>query len=217
MFSSVTYKASPRAPALYHSPTASPSCCPSPPPLTPPPLKHVGSPYARVPLPPVPEDYSAPSINPILRFSTTNIFFNLILHPLSIPTHPDHRPLSLHELSEPATCPPLPQMTIFSPHLSSSVVVLPTPPSEFVAVSDVLVTLQQFLDHVVTVTEYGNLLSKGGINAAHGHIAYSAHWQTHEVGTCKGIKRVDFLMDHHHFNGLSRVGGHLELFILNVC
>jgi hypothetical protein len=165
----------------------------------------------------VPEDYSAPSINPILRFSTTNILFNLILHPLSIPTHPDHRPLSLHELSEPATCPPLPQMTIFSPHLSSSVVVLPTPPSEFVAVSDVLVTLQQFLDHVVTVTEYGNLLSKGGINAAHGHIAYSAHWQTHEVGTCKGIKRVDFLMDHHHFNGLSRVGGHLELFILNVC
>jgi hypothetical protein len=212
MFSSVTYKASPRAPALYHSP---PSCCPSLPLLTPPPLKHFGSPYARVPLPPVPEDYSAPSINPILRFSTTNILFNLILHPLSIPTHPDHRPLSLHELSEPATFPPLPQMTIVSPHLSSSVVVLPTLPSDFVAVSDVLVTLQHFLDHAVTVAEYGSLLSKGA--AYEERIAYSAHWQTKRYGTCKGVKRVDFLMNHHHFNGLSRVGGHLELFILNIC
>jgi hypothetical protein len=112
-------------------------------------------------------------------------------------------------------------MTIFSPHLSSSVVVLPTQPSEFVAVSDVLVTLQQFLDHAVTVTEYGNLLSKGAvssINAAYkGRIAYSAHWQTQKVETYKGIKRVDFMMDRHYFNGLSRVGGDLELFILNVC
>ena len=205
MLSSVTYKASPRAPALYHSPTASPSCCPSPPPLTPPPLKHFGSPYARVPLPPVPEDYSAPSINPILRFSTTNILFNLILHPLSIPTHPDHRPLSLYELSEPATNPPLPEMTIVSPHLTSPIVVLPSPPQTFVSVSDVLVTLR----HAVTFAEYGNLSSRDAISSV--HVA-----EANEVGMCKVSKRIDFLMDRHHFNGLSRVGKHPELFVLNV-
>jgi hypothetical protein len=43
-------------------------------------------------------------MNRVLRFALKpQISFDLLLHPSTITTLPDHRPLSLHTLSEPAT------------------------------------------------------------------------------------------------------------------
>jgi hypothetical protein len=228
MYTSEAYPAAPRTlmlhPSSYHY--TPPCSLPTSPPLTSPPLKHAGSPYERSPLPPVPEDYSPPlpSINRILRYSLKpNVSFDLLHHPSTITTLPDHRLLSLRTLAEPATNPPLPHMTVVSPHLPWSITISPPLPhkaNKFVTVSDVLVTLHRALALTVTVTEYGNLPSEDAV------VRVNAAWErrvkditdgrAREIERRKGVKRCDFLMDRHRFLGLSKMGRDPDVFVLNV-
>jgi len=194
----------------------------TPPPLAPPPLNHAGSPYARSPLPLVPEVLysSPPSVHPVLRYSLKpNISFDLIFHPSTITTLPDHRPLPLHTLTEPATNPPLPHITVISPHLPWPIIIQ-VPPNKYITVSDVLLTLHRFLALTVTVDEYGNIPSEDAvhrINTAFERRLKEIHDRiAREQERFKGWKRIDFLADRRRFLGLSRMGRDPDLFVLNV-
>jgi hypothetical protein len=195
----------------------------SSPPLTPPPLNYSRSPYARSPLPPVPEECypcSPPSINRVLRYALKpSIIFNLLHHPSTVTTLPDYCPLSHHTLSEPATHPPLPRITIISPHLPWSITVtssLPNMANSFVTVTDVLVTLHRTLNLFTTPGEYKKIPSEEmmtRVNAAYERrLKDTAGWGQR----CEGVKRVDFLMGRHRFSGLSTMGKEPTIFVLNV-
>jgi hypothetical protein len=221
MNASETYSDVPRAPMFLPS-SPDPSL---PPLLTPPPLKHVGSPYARSPLPPVPEDCLASSLsmNRVLRFALKpHISFDLHVHPSTIATLPDHRPLSLYTLSEPATQPPLPLITVVSPHFPWSITVTPPLPNKakkYITVSDVLVTLHRTLNLSVTPDEH-NSIPSGAVSRVNAEyerrLKNITSRREREAERRKGIKRIDFLIGRYRFLGLSKMGKDPEVFVLNV-
>jgi hypothetical protein len=193
------------------------------PPLTPPPLNHAGSPYARMPLPPVHEHdgwchHQPVSINPILKFShKPSLSFNVVFHPSTIITLPERRSLSYLTLSQPATMPPLPCLHITSPFLPWSVTVLPSShkPNKFVTVSDVLVTLHRTLGLTATWEEWQSL--EEDLKATHEHWV-SAHTdrRLRESGSCTGVRKVDFLMGRNRFLGLSKMGSLPDVMVLHL-
>jgi hypothetical protein len=196
------------------------------PPRSPPPLKHEGSPYARSALPAVPEDHPTATlrIQRVLSFALKpKISFDLSHHPSTITTLPGHRQISLFALSELATTPPLPSMTIVSPDLPWSITVVPPSPhkaNQFVTVSDVLVALHRTLGLAVTITELRNLPSADAVSrviaAYERRVKEIADNKSREAMRRKGVKRVDFLMEHRRFLGLSRMGRDPDVFALNV-
>ena len=200
----------------HYSPSRSP-------PLTPPPLNLVGSPYWRAPLPPVsdgdhfaafpPPLYYPPTpitLHPYLRYSfTPTVDCDLSQHPSTITTAHDHHPLPLFTLAEPATNPPLPTLTIVSSSLPRPIEVSARKPGSFVSVSDVFMTLHHALSMAVSPIEYPPPLSPGGA-LFRPHAAYdyrsspsSPHWHAYERPS---LRRIDFLSGRTRFMGLSAMG-----------
>ena len=86
-------------------------------------------------------------------------------------------------------------------------------------VSDVLVTLHRALSVTVTDSEYGRLPCEDAdrVSAAYEcRVRGIADKRAREVERCKGVKRIDFLMDRHRFLGISRLGTDPEIFVLSV-
>jgi hypothetical protein len=191
--------------------------------LIPPPLNPAGSPYARVPLPSLHNDsQTVSSIHPILRFSLQpTLTFSLILHPSAITTLPGHQPLPHTTLSEPATNPPSACLNVTSPFLPWLITVLPSShaPNHLVTVSDVLVTLHRSLGFTVMPDEYRSLSSevRYQVNATfQRRVNAIPDWRLRESERRIGARRIDFLMGHNHFLGLSRTGSRPEVLVLNL-
>jgi hypothetical protein len=191
--------------------------------LTSPPLNHAGSPYARVPLPPLHDgSHTVLSIHPILRFSLRPAMtFDLILHPSTITTLPEHQPLPHTTLSEPATNPPSACLNITSPFLPWFITVLPSShaPNRFVTVSDVLITLHRSLGFTVMTDEYQSLSSevRYQVNATfHRRVNAISDWRLRESERRVGARRIDFLMGRNHFIGLSKMGSQSDVLVLNL-
>jgi hypothetical protein len=207
------------------SPTFSQSSLPdSNGPLTPPPIKHVGSPYSCTPLPPTDAPHyprGSVAMNPLLAPGPT-IVYDLTLDPLSITSLTGQR-LSSRALAEPATHPPLHALTLTCRALPWAIPVASASnkPDSFVSVADVLHALSRALRQPISPTEYAQLLSpteQRRVNEAfeRRYRRLASDPPAYQVEKLKGVKRVDFLMGKTRFLGLSWTSTGPDVWELNV-
>lgn len=157
-------------------------------------------------------------LHTLLQFThAPAINFDLTQPPSTITTH--HRGISQRVLSEPATNPPLPTMTIVSPHLPWVITVRASHGS-FVTVYDVFDVVYHTLRTNITPNEYHSLPSQKDmrrVNSAYEQryrrIRSSREYQDEKS---RGVRRVDFLMDRTRFMGLSSTSRGADTWILNV-
>jgi hypothetical protein len=121
--------------------------------------------------------------------------------------------------------PPLPWLTIASPLLPWAITVLPSSSSSphrsnYVTVSNVLVTLYHTLSLPATRDEYHSLPSEEAtslVNASFDRrVRAIADRLRQEEEWREGVKKIDFLLGCHRFLGLSRMGWDPTTFVLNV-
>ncbi|KZT69116.1 hypothetical protein DAEQUDRAFT_636057, partial [Daedalea quercina L-15889] len=146
-------------------------------------------------------------IHPALAAPHTALSWDLVSSPsAAMILSTSGMPSSLHPslLSEPATHPGLPSLTIICDMLPWSLSVTPSR-THVVTVGDVLHTLYRMLRTAVTETELGVLPSDTQMRV---HSAFHARHKllpdsrSRAEEKRKGVKRVDFLMDLRRFAGL---------------
>jgi len=131
----------------------------------------------------------------------------------------NHHSISSRVLCEPATNPPLPFLSITSRHLPLSIKVYALN-NLFVAVVDVYSSIYRSLRTNITSSEFNRFLSTNGQRCA--TRAYEERYRRqrsiriYEEEKRGGMKRVDFLMDHTQFLGISNSRRHLEEWQLHV-
>lgn len=221
----ILYSPEPSTPSPSYSSSSLPS---SSGPLTPPESEKSYSPYKYKALPQTSESWRigfSPEpvrINPVLGLEHPLLVnYDLSNLPDSITT-PRHHPLTPRVLSEPATSPGLPSLTLVSGSLPWTLTIHPSSPKPdaFVTVADVLFTLYRILRLNVTPAEYGTLPSREArrrVNASyeHRHQRIGDERERDEEKR-KGVKRVDFLMGRNRFLGLSCIKRGPDVWELNV-
>ncbi|CCM05851.1 uncharacterized protein FIBRA_08087 [Fibroporia radiculosa] len=134
-----------------------------------------------------------------------------------------HTGLSYSLLAESATTPPVPQLTIRISQFQYKGSVTVTAHRQYVTIGDVLKRLQSALQETVTPEEL-KAAEKAELNAdvtatfmdrIRAHPNPGSTWQ---AAYRRGVKRIDFLLDHHHFDGFEVVDqkrmDHVELRLL---
>ncbi|GLB33833.1 hypothetical protein LshimejAT787_0107170 [Lyophyllum shimeji] len=184
-------------------------------PLTPPPLQHFGSPHAYSPLPSVPS-----RIHPVLGATRVPlIHYDLSLPLPSLKLHPT---VPAQVLSEPATQPPLPCMTIICRHLRWSINVTASNSKHgtYVTIADVFEAIYRALRLAVTEKEFENiptLEEKRRVdNAFRRRYKSTDDKEGYELEKRKGLKRIDFLKERHVFASLTSTPHGPEIWELNV-
>ena len=154
--------------------------------------------------------------HPVLQFSHSPVLkFDVTQPPSTISTH--HRGVSLRILSEPATDPPLPNLTIISPLLPWATNIA-APRGAFVTVGDVLHGLYRSLRINISSQDFHSLQSKDRIRVT---TAYEQRCKCvrgtreYEHERRGGVRRVDFLMGHTQFTGLSSTNRGPGYWVLN--
>jgi hypothetical protein len=184
----------------------------SPHPSSPPPLNR------SIPsrLPPVPEDYdvSVPlSITLLLRYSSEpKVGFDVHFDTSTIISLPHRRQLTHHELTEPATNPPLQHMCIVCPVFKQPILVSSSSPVG-VTTRDVFAEVHRFLNYNACAAEFNALPSQDAqyrVNST-----YLRRTAGNENERWAGMKRVDFLTGRSRFLGLSKMGREPYTFVLN--
>lgn len=155
--------------------------------------------------------------------SHPNLLFDVREPPTS--ARASRHSITRDELNEPATAPPIPSMTIFSPYVSWSIRVSPSGYSRsrgthYVTVWDVLSAVHETLRKSVNQAEYDQL-GRGSSyenrvrKAYHDRYAMFPHrssaYQAEKMG---GVRRVDFLAEHVKFMGLVPRGANSGEFML---
>ncbi|KAF8636977.1 hypothetical protein AX17_003124 [Amanita inopinata Kibby_2008] len=155
--------------------------------------------------------------HPLLEFShSPAVHYDLMDPPSSVTSH--HLRLS-RALAEPATNPPVQSMTLVSPHLPWSIKVS-AHNGTYVTVSDVLGAMYNSLRTNITPSEHRLLPTRQDQERAAS--AYRQRYRrhrdprTHDAEKRAGMKRVDFLMGHSQFAGLSRTDSGPTSWFLNV-
>lgn len=155
-------------------------------------------PVKYAPLPPMP-------CSPHTLLSVTAsplLYYHLTMDPSAAQLHPS---LPRQALTEPATQPPLPFISIISPHLPWSINVTPSKLTPYVTVADVLDALYNFLRQNVTPEDFKSLNPRDQQRATD---AYKRRYKripdprAYEQEKAKGVKRVDFLFEKVVFMGL---------------
>ncbi|KAJ7495569.1 hypothetical protein FB451DRAFT_367403 [Mycena latifolia] len=142
--------------------------------------------------------------NLIRQSSTPLLSYDLSLPPSSISTHAIG--VSSAGLSEPAVYPPQPAISLATPYLPWVIGVVPSN-GTYITVSDVLSSVYHALRANVTPAEFNTLGTQKLMRRAsaaytqrcerlRGHRGYTEE-------KSQGVKRVDFLMGHTKFQGIS--------------
>jgi len=149
------------------------------------------------------------SSSPALNFDVTQ-------PPSTITSH--HKGISLRALSEPATKPPLTAITIVVPHLPWSITVHPSH-GTYVTVTDVLEGIYRKLRTNISAQEFHALPSEKDMRRV--TVAYEQRYRRvrgsreYEDEKRSGVRRVDFLMGHTRFMGLSSTSSGPDVWFLN--
>jgi hypothetical protein len=156
-------------------------------------------------------------LHTVLQYSHSPILnWDLTLHPSTISTH--FQGLSRQALAEPATSPPLGKLSLRSPHLPW-VIKVTASRDNFVNVGDVLDTIYRTLRVNVASQEFHALPSMK--DARRVTAAYEQRYRRiriskeHDSEKNGGVKRVDFLMGHTTFTGLSPTTHGPDVWALN--
>ncbi|KAJ7459330.1 hypothetical protein FB451DRAFT_1272522 [Mycena latifolia] len=200
---------------IFHSPPPPPLMSPSSSsstssygPLTPPPLPYAGLPGPTPFVPP--SAYTKSSAGKgrahslIAQSSTPLLNYDISLHPSSISTH--YMGVSSAGLVEPAVYPPQPAISLATPYLPWAIGVVASN-RRYVTVSDVLNSVYHALRANVTPAEFNALDTQKLMRRAaaaytkrcerlRGHRGYAEE-------KMQGVKRIDFLMGHTKFQGIS--------------
>jgi hypothetical protein len=156
-------------------------------------------------------------LHTLLRFSYSPVLnWDLTLHPSTISTQ--LQGLSRQALAEPATNPPVKKLSVRSPHLPWIIKVTASR-DDFITVGDILETIFRTLRANVGSQEFHALPSpkeERRVTAAYEQryrrIRDSREYEDEKRG---GVKRVDFLMGHTAFNGLSPTTHGPDVWALN--
>ena len=176
----------------------------------------------RLPLPAVPGPYpyaysyaSVPHLHPLLEASAVS--WDMMEHSSAI-TRNNHF-LPGRALHEPATTPPLSFLSISSIHLPWIIDVYASNGS-YVSLGDVFNSVYRSLRTNITTTEFNFFPHRRDqIRATR---AYEQRYRRfrntfgNDMEKRCGMKRIDFLMNHTIFNGISKSGHHPEEWQLNV-
>ncbi|GLB42507.1 hypothetical protein LshimejAT787_1105220 [Lyophyllum shimeji] len=142
--------------------------------------------------------------------------FDLTQHPSTITSH--HKGISLRALSEPATKPPLSVITIVVAHLPWSIIVHPSN-GTYVTIADVLEGLYRKLRTNISAQEFHALPTEKDMRRV--TAAYEQRYRRLrgsrecEDEKRRGVRRVDFLMGHTRFMGLSSTSSGRDVWFLN--
>ncbi|KAF5378735.1 hypothetical protein D9615_006872 [Tricholomella constricta] len=148
--------------------------------------------------------------------SSPALDFDLTLPPSTITSR--HQGISLRALSEPATNPPVSVITIIVPHLPWSITVRPSHGTH-VTVSDVLEEIYRKLRTNISSQEFHALPSEKDRQRV--TAAYEQRYRRirssreYEDEKRRGVRRVDFLMRHTRFMGLSSTSRGPDVWVLN--
>ena len=154
--------------------------------------------------------------HPIL--DSSSITYDLIEHPSTILTHNGYS-LSVRTFREPATTPPLPYLTVTCIHLPWTIKVYASN-AVYVSLEDVFDSIYRNLRTNITGAEF-NLFSKQD-DQRRATRAYEKRYRRHrntrayEEEKRGGMKRVDFLMGHTKFLGLSNNSRHPDEWQLRI-
>ena len=193
-----------------------------PPQMPPPGLSYSSStvPSSRGPMTPpdaplsIPLPYGAPHyptkvprfpvpVSPHRYFLPEAILWSLLKHPATSIRDGHH--LSRRVLLEPASEPPLPFIQIFCKHLPWTCKVHASN-GHYVTVSDVFESLYRSLQVRITQSEFEKLPSskdKRRATRAYEERYMRLRGKHYQEEKTAGMKRIDFLMGHTHFQGLS--------------
>ena len=131
----------------------------------------------------------------------------------------NYHPVSSQKLFEPATSPALPFLHITSQHLPWSIEVH-APNNSFVTVGDVLSSVYHSLRTNITPTEFITLLSandqRRATHAYEDRYRRERSARIYEEEKRGGMKRIDFLMGHTQFLGISNSGHRPEEWQLHI-
>jgi len=178
-------------------------------PLGPPPLIHDKSPYCPVPLPPQVSGVTEVALNPLL-LPTPNpevqVDFSLSFGTDGIPQD---------RLSEPATEPQLPSLTVIYPDLPWAITVHPSSvDSNCVTVADVLQTIHRSLS--LPLAEYEYHVSLSGPNNRRGTRSGRHRQDKNIEALWTGMTRLSFLAGKTRFVGLGPSSLGSDVWVLQV-
>lgn len=174
----------------------------------PPPLIHAKSPYCPVPLPPQLFGIAEVILNPLLLPSPDSeiqVDFRL---------SSSNDPVPSHYLSEPATEPQLPSLTVTHPELPWPIIVHPSANSSCVTVADVLHTIRGSLSLPVTEREYRDWLS--GLNGRRENRSGRHRQDENRMALRVGMTRLSFLAGKTCFVGLAPCSLGSDVWVLQV-
>ncbi|KAF9501627.1 hypothetical protein BDN71DRAFT_725398 [Pleurotus eryngii] len=171
------------------------------------------SPYSTKPLPRM-----TMQIHLALGYTTTpHLNYDISCHPSTLT--PAHSSLSPAILSEVATRPPLPSITLVSQYLPWKLEIKPTI-RDFVTVSDVINGMYRALRAAVSKAEYAalpSLAARQQVTDAYSHrCARILDPSAKQVEMQKGLKRIDFFINKNRFIGLSSTSLGPHVWSINV-
>ncbi|KAG6889183.1 hypothetical protein C0995_003094 [Termitomyces sp. Mi166 len=201
---------------IIHSPPPSSPFPPLASPSTPPSTSNNLPDLSSIPLPILQPMATSTQIHPLLRSSRIPILnFDLRQSPSTITSN--HQRLSRRALYEPATEPPLRSLTIIIPNLPWTVTVDAS--QGYVTVQDVLDALYHSLRTNISTQDFHTLPSDQARRKV--AVAYAQRYRRitcpreYEDEKRRGVTRVDFLMGHTRFMGLSPTSFGPEYFLLH--
>ncbi|KAK0472278.1 hypothetical protein IW261DRAFT_1343689 [Armillaria novae-zelandiae] len=148
------------------------------------------------------------------------INYDVVNHPSTVTTSYSTLYSRPNSLSEPAISPPVPHLTLTSPHLFWRISVRPSLNGTYVTVSDVLFAMYNGLRENISPAEFYGLPSKTEMRRV--TEAYEQRYRRikSRSGSYEekkaGVKRVDFFMGRTRFAGLmSSTKGH-DVWVMNI-
>ncbi len=156
-------------------------------------------------------------LHSLIEYSTApTIIYDFVDPPSAMSSRRDR--ISSRTLSEPATSPPMQSMTLISPHLPWRIPVIARNRS-FVSVMDIIDAIYHCLRMQVGEPEYKLLPTRKDQERA--SAAYRQRYKryrdprTYDEERRHGLRRLDFLMGHSKFRGLSRTDSGPSTWFLN--
>lgn len=144
------------------------------------------------------------------------VHYDLVDHPSAASRH--QQSISSYTLGDPATNPPLPEITLKSESLPWYIRIVPASSRRsYVTVGDVLDQLYATLRGNITQADWDvlNMNERKNVNWAYeARYRRLRGYEGYDKEKASGVKRVDYLLGHSRFLGLSRTRDH-NVWVLN--
>ncbi|KAF8345398.1 hypothetical protein F5887DRAFT_966619 [Amanita rubescens] len=155
-------------------------------------------------------------LHSLIDYSTSTIAYDFVHPPSTMPSRRDR--ISSRALDEPATSPPMQSMTLHSPYLPWVIQVVASNRS-FVSVRDIIDNIYHCLRTKVGGRElskqFPKKMDQDRVTAAYRQrYRHYKDPRTYDEEKLRGLLRIDFLMGHSKFRGLSKTDSPSKWFLI---